>query len=372
MEANGKNDRNLGIDILRALAMFFVICWHLIGQGGVFASAAEGSGKYWMLSFLQILSCCAVDIYGITTGYLLCEKKFRLARLTKIWLTTVFWSVAVSCCLFLLFPETRTVSEMVSMFLPLLRGRYWFFTAYFVVMLISPALNLVINEFSGRQFRLLLVALFLIFGVVPVCSLGYDVLRISTGHHFAWMAVLYLIGGYLKKNDRQGGMKAEKTPARWLAGYFALAAVHMLYKCLMSFVGLGAWKDLLLTYPSPLILGEAVCLFLFFKEACSGIGADSMIAKIMKVVSPGVYAVYVIHVHPQVYWREDIIARFRAWDDWNTGKVCIALFGTAVAVFTACIVLDAVRQWLFRLLRIDRTADRLSDRIEGYIRARVK
>lgn len=192
------DSRNPGLDLLRAVSMFFVICQHMIGQGGLIGNAAVGSGKYFFLSFLQILVYCAVDIYGITTGYLLCDKKFRLSRLVKLWLTTVFWSVAVSCCLFILVPEERTFEEAVSMFLPILRGRYWFFTAYFVVMLVSPALNVLLRSLSRRQFHLLFAALFVIFGIVPVGSLGYDVLRISTGHHFSWMIVLYLVGGYIK------------------------------------------------------------------------------------------------------------------------------------------------------------------------------
>ncbi|WP_458398435.1 acyltransferase family protein [Anaerotignum sp.] len=205
--------RNLGLDALRAISMFFVICQHIIGQGGLIGNAAEGSGKYFLLSFLQILVYCAVDIYGIITGYLLCDKKFRLSRLVKIWLTTVFWSVAVSCCFFIFAPESRTFEEAVSMFLPILRGRYWFFTAYFVVMLVSPALNVLIHSLNRRQFHLLFAALFVIFGVVPVGSLGYDVLRISTGHHFSWMVVLYLIGGYIKiySTPPCGWTSSEKT-----------------------------------------------------------------------------------------------------------------------------------------------------------------
>lgn len=192
------NRRNYGIDILRCLSMLFVIVQHILGQGGIMEYAQQAPGKYFFLSFFQILSYCAVDIYGITTGYLMCGKKFKLSRLGKLWLTTVFWSIMVSCGFFLLVPESRTISEMVSMFLPILRGRYWFFTAYFVVMLLSPVLNVLIRSLSRRQFHLLLAALLLIFGVIPVGSLGYDVIRISGGNHFSWMITLYLIGGYIR------------------------------------------------------------------------------------------------------------------------------------------------------------------------------
>ena len=175
--------RQHGVDALRIVSMLFVIIQHILGQGGV-AGAEVASGKDILLRFLQILVYCAVNLYGITTGYLLCRKPFRLARLVKLWLTTVFWSVAVSCVFFVLAPESRTISEMVSMFLPILRGRYWFFTAYVVVMLLSPVLNLVIRSLSRGQFHLLLAVLFLLFGFIPVASLGNDVMRISTGHHF--------------------------------------------------------------------------------------------------------------------------------------------------------------------------------------------
>ena len=113
--------RQHGVDALRIVSMLFVIIQHILGQGGV-AGAEIASGKDILLRFLQILVYCAVNLYGITTGYLLCRKPFRLARLVKLWLTTVFWSVAVSCVFFLVLPESRTFEEMVSMFQPILRG----------------------------------------------------------------------------------------------------------------------------------------------------------------------------------------------------------------------------------------------------------
>lgn len=363
MQTQTRTNRNLGIDALRALAMFFVICQHILGQGGVVA-AAEGSPlKYYFLSFLQILSYCAVDVYGITTGYLMCKKSFRLSRLTKLWLTTVFWSVVVSCVFLVVVPESRTVSEMVSMFLPILRGRYWFFTAYFVTILVSPVLNHIINTLSRRQFRLLLAALFLIFGVIPVASLGYDVMRISGGNHFAWMIALYLIGGYLRVHGLP-----ERSPHAYLGGYFLFGLAQLAYQFGMRLVGLGNWSGLFLTCVSPLVTAEAVCLFQFFKAVGSKIHGEGFFGKLIKFVTPGIYAVYIIHVHPKVFWSQDIIAAFRAWDAWNGFLVFGALIVTAFAVFVACILLDAIRQRLFRLLHIDRTADRLSDWAEQKIR----
>lgn len=355
--------RNLGIDLLRGLAMFFVIIWHFIGQGGLLEHTEPGSVKFWALSFVQILTVCCVNLYGLTTGYLMCDKPFRLSRVVKLWATTIFWSVVVSCVLFLVFPETRTFEELVSMFLPILRGRYWFFTAYFVVMMVSPVLNLVIRSLTKGQFRLLLAVLFLLFGVIPVGSLGNDVMRISTGHHFSWMVALYIIGGYLRRFAPEEGTK------KWLAGYFLFAAAHLLYKLAVTTVGLNGFTDLLLTYPSPLVVGESICLFLFFRDTGAKIASDGITGNLIRFAAPGVYSVYVIHVHPRVYWNRQILDLFRAWDNWNVLVLCAAMIGTAVALFVVCVCLDALRQRLFRGMGIDRTLENLSNRVENKVRS---
>lgn len=362
MAVTARKSRNLGIDLMRAMAMFFVICLHILGQGGLIAHAEPDSGKFYFLKFLQILSYCAVNAYGITTGYLMCTRPFRLARVTRLWLTTVFWSVAVSCCFFIFVPESRTFEEMVSMFLPILRGRYWFFTAYFVTMMVSPVLNVVIHTLSRTRFKLLLGVLFMIFGVVPVCSLGYDVMRISGGNHFSWMICLYLIGGYIRRFAGEGGER------RWLAWYFLFALAHLAYIFALHGVGLGMFGDLFLTNVSPLIVGEAVCLFLYCSSVGGRIRGDGPMGRVIRFVTPGIYAVYVIHVHKLVFWSEDIIARFRPWDGWNVILVFAALIAAASGVFILCVLLDAVRQWLFRVLGIDRAAEGLSDMAERKIR----
>lgn len=364
------NNRNLGLDILRALSMFFVICLHILGQGGILDHASADSGKFWFLSYFQILFYCAVDIYGITTGYLMCRKNFRLARVTKIWLTTVFWSVVVSCCFFVVVPETRTLEEMVSMFIPILRGRYWFFTAYFVVMLISPVLNAVIKSLNRQQFHLLFAVLFVVFGVIPICSLGNDVMRVYGGSHFTWMSVLYLVGGYLRVHGKD--VPAVRKPSIWILAYFLLAGMHLLYKLSITVIGLPNYGNLMLTNLSPLVLGEAICLFRFFENTCSSIAAESATGKLIRFLSSGVYAVYVIHVHPIIFWNSEIISYFRYWDTWNTMQVFCAMLLTSLVVFVVCILLDALRQQIFCMMKIDKVVEKISDRVENCVRKYIR
>lgn len=362
-----QTQRNYGIDLLRCLSMLFVIILHLLGQGGLVENATVGSGKFYLLSFLQILSQCAVNLYGITTGYLMCQKTFRLSRISNIWLTTVFWSVAVSCCFFIAAPEYRTIKEAVSMFLPILRGRYWFFTAYFVVMLISPILNVLIRTISRRQYHLMLAALFLLFGVIPFAALGYDVMRISGGNHFSWMIVLYLIGGYIRTHSED--TRTDSLCCRkWLLLYFAAAAAHLLYKFLVAAIGFSHYGSLFLTNPSPFTVAEAVFLFLFFCGVGKSISPKSPAAKFLRFAAPGVYSVYIIHVHPLVFWSQDLISLLRPWDSFDTLTVLASVLAAAFGVFVVCILLDAVRQRIFALLHVDNAVGSFSHTIENKIR----
>ena len=94
--------RNVRIDILRIVSMMFIIILHMVNQGGLLNSCTQYSGQYYYLSFLNIIAYCAVNIYGLITGCVMCNKTFSLSRLLNLWLTTAFWSCVISI-VFLLF-----------------------------------------------------------------------------------------------------------------------------------------------------------------------------------------------------------------------------------------------------------------------------
>lgn len=361
--AETKLQRNIGLDLLRATAMLLVICGHILGQGGVVAAEHVGTAGYAVSNFLNVFSSCAVDCFVIISGYVACKNSFKLSRIIKLWLAVVFWSVAVSCAYFVFVPETRTLGEAVSMFLPIIRGRYWFFTAYFVMFMFSPVLNHVISTISQRQFKLLLLTVFAVFGLVPILSLGYDVLRIQQGYEFSWLVVLYLVGGYL----RTYGIRSEETtaPRVFFAMAIGIAVLHIAYKLIIEWLtgtvlGHSAYGNLFMGYTSPLIVGEAICLFLCFKNL--KIKRDGGWAKLAKFMAPLVFSVYIIHVHPLVFWRS-LEGAFAFLAEWNPILMAAVVIGIAVAVFTVCIVLDYIRLLIFKALHLPQLADRIGERI---------
>lgn len=357
-----KKPRNYGIDLLKMLSMFLVVCVHIYMQGGVLSAEQYGSPGYYCSSYIYTLALCAVDCFVIVSGYVSCKSKFRLARIIELWVTVVFWSVAVSCIVMAIQPGTRSLSEAVSMFLPILRGRYWFFNAYFVLFMFKPILNHMIATISEAKYKVMLFVIVCILGFIPIFSLGNDVLKLSGGAEFCWFFMLYLIGGYLRKycNDF-------KYSNYWnLAMFFILAAMNIVYKFITEnitslILGKPVYGDLFLSNLSPIVLGEAVFLFLFFSRI--HITEKSTQGKWIRAISPLVFSVYIIHVHPIIFWNSKVVGRFAPLANFNPLLTTAAVCGSAVIVYITCIALDVIRMKVFALIKVRDVCDILGAKI---------
>lgn len=88
--------RNYGIDLLKLFAMLGVVMLHVLGRGGVVsASISEGlfSVKYLVLYWLYAFVYPAVNVFVLSTGYVMWNRKWRLSRLVELWIEVVFYSV---------------------------------------------------------------------------------------------------------------------------------------------------------------------------------------------------------------------------------------------------------------------------------------
>ena len=87
--------RNYGVDLLRILSMFFVIILHCLGKGGVLDAAKQGTAQYSSAWFLEAVAYCAVNIFGMISGYVGYSdmpKKTKYSNWILMWrLLTQYW-----------------------------------------------------------------------------------------------------------------------------------------------------------------------------------------------------------------------------------------------------------------------------------------
>lgn len=366
-QINGTYRRNIGIDLLKMVSMLLVICTHIYMQGGVLYAEKYGTVGYYVSSFAYSISLCAVDCFIIIHGYCACKSKFKLSKIIERWLLVLFWSVVISCIVMMAQPEMRSVTEIISMFFPVLRGRYWFFNAFLVLFMFEPILNHIIETLSERKYRFMLLVVGILFCLVPVASLGNDVLKISGGAEFCWFFVLYLIGGYLRKYVTN--KKVEYKNYLNMVLFFGFALFNLAYKAIIenltSFVlGQAIFGELLWSNTSPIMLGEAIFLFLFFSRL--KIEDTSLTSRIVNFITPLVFSVYIIHVHPCVFWNEAVVKAFAPLAEFNPIFTLFTVAAISIVVFLACITLDCIRAVLFRLLKVRLLCNKIGNWLSMY------
>ncbi len=335
-------------------------------QGGVIYaySNADFQGSYYFFNTIYTIAFCGVNCFALVSGYVGWQNKFKLAKIIKLWANVVFWSVGISLILFIYNKNFFSIKEVISMFLPLIRGRYWFFNAYFVVFMFSPLLNHLIRTLPKRTLQYFLLAVGFVFCVIPFLALGYDVLRIQSGFEFSWLMVMYLVGGYFSKYS----ITIKKT-YKCLVACFGFILFNFLYKYLIELVttklfGEPSYGDIFMSYTSPVIVGEAICLLLYFGNLDIN---NKKIIKLVSLVTPCIFSVYIIHVHPLVFWNI-LKDAFTGLTEYNFFIAFAIILATALAIFIGCIALDYVRIIIFKFLKINKLCDMLGNTITKLIK----
>ena len=92
-------ERNYGIDLLRVVAMCFIIILHLLGHGGVLDSSAPGSINWLTAYFFETLAYSGVGIFATISGYVGytdARKPHRLRSFFNMWFKVFFYSIVIS------------------------------------------------------------------------------------------------------------------------------------------------------------------------------------------------------------------------------------------------------------------------------------
>ena len=354
--------RNVGIDILRVVSMFFIIIGHILMQGGVLSaySSAGLQGSYYFLNTIYVMAYCGVNCFALVSGYVGWKNSFKPEKIIKLWANVIFWSVGISVVMFIYNNEFFSVKEAVSMFLPLIRGRYWFFNAYFVVFMLSPLLNHVIKTLPQKTFQCFLLASACVFCIIPVLALGNDVLRIQNGFEFSWLMVMYLVGGYFSKYP----IKIQK-PYKCIVAFFGFALINFIYKYLIELataklLGAPSHGNIFMSYTSPVVVGEAVCLLLYFSNLKIN---SKKLVNVIGLVTPAIFSVYIIHVHPIVFWSI-LKDAFVGLTEYNLFLSFVLIIAIALAIFVGCVALDYIRIFIFKLIKVDYFCKPLCDFIK--------
>ena len=205
--------RNRGVDLLRMVAMWMVVILHILNKGGVLGASAPLSAGRETTLLLDMAAYCAVDCYGLISGYVGAGHRFRYSGAAALWLRTAFYTLLITAAFAAFLPGSVNGDRVLRAFFPVLFRQYWYVTAYFGMCLFIPFFNLLLERLTRRQAKVLALSLVLIFSLLPTLRQG-DVFLTDNGYSALWLSCLYLLGGILRLHGRSA-----RKPARWAAVY---------------------------------------------------------------------------------------------------------------------------------------------------------
>ena len=352
------NPYNYGIELMRIVSMLMVVTLHVLGQGGVLPNCLEGSIQYHVAWSIEIVCYCAVNCYALISGFVMVDGEFRYGKIVPLWLQAVFYSLGITIVFLIVAPQQIGLFNIVSGVFPVLTLQWWYFTAYVGMYFLIPFLNFLINKLKKKELIMLATTLIVLFSIIGTLAkpVGGDVFGTDGGYSLLWLSVLYVLGAIFKKFEPeiQDILKQYKHCKAWVAlvGMVFILITILFHNVAVyipgEVIGRDILQNILIDYRSPTVLGFAICLLLLF----SNIKIHNRRFKdFLKCVGKLSFGVYLIHTHLLI-WSTIMKDRFVSFAKMPVYQMVPCIIGTVIGIFVICIMIEAVRNKLFDLLRI--------------------
>lgn len=341
--------RDVHLDLLRLASMFMIVFLHSIDHSGVIENITKHGGVY---SSIYVYFCYAlvqicVNCYVLLSGYFLVTSRFKLHKLIFLWIEVVFYALLFKL-VFMLFGGTPfSLASLISCFVPILTGRYWFITIYFGMYLISPFLNMAIRAMNKYQHAVLNLVLCLLFSVWSSLHPSIKGMNSGGGWGLAWFVVLYFVGAWLRLYYVPN-YKVGRKCFLWLLIPTLMTTVFLGSKALDVPIITRIAKNWFSYNSLPVYLATVVFFLLFLNLRSKNTLSISVFQRFISYISPLTFGVYLIHAHANVspwLWETSHLALHT-----QSPYFPLMQFGIVSVIFCGCLLMDAGRSWLFSKL----------------------
>ena len=224
--SSAMEERNYGIDLLRIVSMMMVVLLHVLGQGGILNGADPLTVKSETAWLLEIGAYSAVNMYAMISGYVGYGRRYKYSGLVYLYFQVLFYTVPTTIVFCIYRPELVDLEGELEPLFPFAYNTYWYFTAYFCLAFFIPFLNMMLERLDRAELKRLLFFLYLVFSILPTLF-HEDFPRTGNGYSFLWLAVLYLVGGYIKKYNTTFPGKGGRKFLGYLVCVLVLSLIHI-------------------------------------------------------------------------------------------------------------------------------------------------
>lgn len=339
-----ENQRNSGLELLRIIAIFMIICIHAFGL--VQGIRVNQVGK----ETTRIVNCICnmgVSCFVLISGYFGVKRDWK--KIARLEIMVIFFSFCTTLLLAVAFPEVYHGNELLELLIksciPVISRKHWFYTCYICLLLLSPWLNDGLERMTKRQLEGLLFTMLCLFSVFP--TFFYFEIMLDGGKGLVNMIVVYILGRYIRK---YGDFEMEKKKAVLIfLTLLVISYISSLYLFTIGGIHHSFIKD-----NSIVNIGMAVMLLYLCKDVkwhCSWLNK----------VSSHIFGIYILNVpvmeciHTYVLKTDESRVNTNYFPFWMALEVGVTFF--------ACLLCDMIRQLLF-----GRLEEKLIARVEKSVK----
>ncbi|MFD3450493.1 acyltransferase [Microbacteriaceae bacterium 4G12] len=254
-------NRNIGLDIVRAFAIVFVLSVHFFGQTHFYTTPLIGYNMYIQVFFRMTFIVC-VPLFLVLTGYLQINKeptRSYYKKVIPIIVIYVIYSVLAILVRVFYFNEHKSVIEWVASICNFTADGYsWYINMYIGLFLISPFLNIMYKNLKTKRQKQLLIAIFVFVTGVPNFLNGklQGVLFFPDYWTAMYPITYYFIGNYIREyqcklNKKKGAL-----------GLLAIILLEVFFE--VHYAGGGQFLMENGSYGSFIITVQTILFFLIF------------------------------------------------------------------------------------------------------------
>lgn len=199
-------ERQSNLELLRIISMILILMSHCDDLFGLFDlySTSLGINKI-ITDWLHIGGQIGVGCFLLISGYFMVEQNVSVKKILKlageVWFYTItiylIWIIS-NICQKQINVKDCFIEAVYALF-PILFSKYWFVTAYIILLLLSPFFNKLIYSLEiyayQRFLGILLVVFVVLMGGIPIPG----VLQYMTEGRLMPVFIMYFIAGYLRR-----------------------------------------------------------------------------------------------------------------------------------------------------------------------------
>ncbi len=322
--------RNSSIELLRIISMIMIIVSHCSVHG-----LKELNSTIFINNIIRdifTLGNLGVTIFVIITGYVSYGKNIKISKIIKLEFQVIFYSLILYIISSIIMHTNILSIDLVKSIFPIIFKKYWFISAYIILYLFVPYINMIIDKFDNDILKKLIITNIVLVFIIPTITTS----DLFFNELFQFIS-FYLVGAYIKKyNINVINKKKQINILMICICIFLISSTIIIEFISFKFQFLKPYSTYFFNRNSIFILMLAICIFLEF------ISIEEYNCNIINNISSTTLGIYLIHDNPNfrsILWNNINLEKY-----FNKTYFILIILLTVIIIFIVCFVIEFIRK----------------------------